>query len=220
MPKGDTDTSLGQMIVGGTTSVTVTLKLHVDESRALSVAVHVTLVVVAPPNWKPEAGEQLVLLMPDSSVALAMYVTVAKLLPVSGLRTIVPGHVMLGCLVSTTVTVNMHVDCRLKVFVATHVTVLVPSWNVDGDVGEHDVDTACPESSVALAVYEVNADGELPLVWMTRFAGHVITGGAFWFTLTLNEQLDCRLALSMAVHVTTVVPMLNDDPLDRLQELL
>jgi hypothetical protein len=48
----------------------------------------------------------------------------------------------------------------------------------------------------------------------------VITGGVFWLTFTLNEQFDCRSALSSAVHVTTLVPSANDDPLGGEHELL
>jgi hypothetical protein len=107
---GDCATSLGQMIVGGTTSLTVTLKLHEDDRNALSVVVQVTLVVVAPWNWKPEAGEHTVLLIPELSEETALYDTVAKLLPVSGLRTMLAGHVMVGFVVSTMETEKLQVD--------------------------------------------------------------------------------------------------------------
>jgi hypothetical protein len=101
------------MMDGGWTSFTVTLKLHDDVSRALSVAVQVTAVDVAPENCEPEAGRQEMPRIPELSVALALYDTVAKLLPASGLRTIGAGHVMAGAVVSATVTVKVHVACRL-----------------------------------------------------------------------------------------------------------
>jgi hypothetical protein len=63
--------------------------------------------------------------------------------------------------------------------VPVHVTVLLPSGNVDGDAGVHVIVTGCSEASVAVAVYDEPALGELPVVLKTRFAGHVIVGGGF-----------------------------------------
>jgi hypothetical protein len=62
-------------------------------------------------------------------------------------------------------------------------------------------------------VYDKLAVGELPVVLRTRVEGQVILGGGFWLTLMLNVQLDRRLALSNAVHVTTLAPRgkLNPD---------
>jgi hypothetical protein len=71
---------------------------------------------------------------------------------------------MAGAVVSTMETENVQVLWRLNVLVATQVTKVVPSWKVDGDVGEQDVETARPESSVAVAAYVAVADGELPVV--------------------------------------------------------
>jgi hypothetical protein len=99
--------------MGSTMSVTDTLKVQLEESKALSTAVQVTTVVVAPLNCDPDAGEQLVLLMPELSVAVAAYVMVAKSCPLSGSRTRSLGQDTEGAIVSTTLIVNEHEACRL-----------------------------------------------------------------------------------------------------------
>ena len=74
----------------------------------MSVVVHE--IGVEEPDWKiePEAGKQIVLLMPDASYVVGAYVTVAFSRPADGVVAILEGHVMFGLVVSITVTVNEH----------------------------------------------------------------------------------------------------------------
>ena len=62
------------------------------------------------------------------------------------------GHVMVGLVVSTTLTENVQVDCTRKTFVATQVTVLEPRGKMEPDVGEQTTSTGSREASVAVAV--------------------------------------------------------------------
>ena len=63
------------------------------------------------------------------------------------------GHVIVGAFVSFTVTVNVHVVSGLfgDASVAVHVTVVVPTGNVEPDAGEHT--TVAPgQLSVAVGI--------------------------------------------------------------------
>ena len=50
-------------------------------------------------------------------------------------------------------------------------------------------------------------------VFVTMFAGQVIVGGVMSLTVTVNEQVLVLLLVSIAVHVTVFVPLLNVEPL-------
>ena len=59
------------------------------------------------------------------------------------------GHETVGACVSCTVTVNEHVPVFAEPSVAVHVTVVVPSLNVEPDGGTHTTE-ASPQLSVAV----------------------------------------------------------------------
>jgi len=113
---------------------------------------HVTVVFAAPTKWLPDAGEHTVLLMPELSDDEAENTTVAYDLPVSGFCTMLLGQLMFGLIVSITVTVKVHVERNPNELTAVQVAEVEPSWNVDGDVGLHDVETLTPTTSDAEGV--------------------------------------------------------------------
>ena len=112
-PVGVMDLLAGQVMVGGIMSVTVTGKEQVDCRNALSTAVHTTFVTEAPANWLGEGGSHAMLLMPELSVAVAVYVTVAYDLRASGALVTGAGHVMLGRMESCTTTEKKQVVVKL-----------------------------------------------------------------------------------------------------------
>ena len=77
-------------------------------------ATHVTAVVVAPANWLPDDGLQTVLRIPELSLKVVAYVTVAYDFPASGDVLILAGHVFAGLMVSMTETANVQLVVRLK----------------------------------------------------------------------------------------------------------
>lgn len=98
--------------------MTVTLKLQVAVRFAASVAVQVTAVV---PFWKtdPDAGLHATVTAEQMSLALGFgKVTTAEHLPGSFERTMSAGQVMLGGVVSCTVTVVEHVAVAVPSFTA------------------------------------------------------------------------------------------------------
>ena len=71
-------------MVGGIVSGTVTMKVQLEERRALSMAVQVTVVFADPANCDPDGGLQLTALIPELSLAVAVNPTVAYEAPRSG----------------------------------------------------------------------------------------------------------------------------------------
>ena len=80
-------------------STTVTENEHDFCNDPLSVAVHVTDVVVATAKLLPETGMQPVLLMPELAVAITLYVTATDEVPPDAIVLMLLGHVMLGGMV-------------------------------------------------------------------------------------------------------------------------
>ena len=80
-------------------SATVTENEHDFCNDPLSVAVHVTDVVVATAKVLPEAGRQTMLLMPEFAVATTLYATATDELPPDAIVLMLLEHVMLGGMV-------------------------------------------------------------------------------------------------------------------------
>ena len=80
-------------------SVTTTLNAQEFCKPALSAAVHVTVVVMAPGNWLPEAGEQVKVATPALAEATALNMGVAYDFPELGTVFIFAGHVIVGFMV-------------------------------------------------------------------------------------------------------------------------
>ena len=103
-------------MTGGVKSDTSTSNVHDDCKSALSVAVQVTVVASPLMNELPDAGEHETDLMPDRSVAVAAYVTLANGLPGAGEVLMLDGHVMTGWMVSVTCTLKLHDDLSVNWF--------------------------------------------------------------------------------------------------------
>jgi hypothetical protein len=193
-------------------SRTKTLKLHDVDSPALSKAVQDTNVVVPASNFEPDSGEQLVFAIPDPSVAVALYVTVAYVRLLSGLTVVLLGHDTIGSVASVTTMLKLHDDEAPPTLMAVHVTeVVVASTNVLPVDGEHVLDVMASEPP-AVALYVAVADGTPVVGDITLLVGHDIVGGVAVLTVIVKEQLDDLLAKSIAVHVTVVEPTGNSEP--------
>ena len=99
--------SAGQVMVGFSVSLTVTLKLHVAVFPTASVAVQVTGVI---PTAKklPPIGEQLAVTPGQLSFAVGLKLTMAPHWPGSLPTVISAGHVIVGFSSSFTVTLKLH----------------------------------------------------------------------------------------------------------------
>ncbi len=93
----------GQLMTGGSVSRTITENEQVFWSKALSVEVHVTDVVVAILKLPPDAGTHTVLLMPDASFAVGVNVATAEEAPFDAEIVKSLGHAMDGGVRSCTV---------------------------------------------------------------------------------------------------------------------
>ena len=114
-----------------------------------------------------------------------------------------------GACVSCTVTVNEQVPSGLfgEASLAVHVTVVVPTGNVEPDAGTHAI-VAPGQLSVAVAVY-VTAAEHWPAAFGTVIgAGQFATGASVSCTVTVNEQAGPLVV----VQVTVVVPTAKNVP--------
>ena len=121
---------------GGSDALTVTEKTQLAWLTALSTAVHVTFVT---PVLKvvPLGGVHPSDLIPDRSVAVGAYDTIAVVVGDMGLYELLSGHYMVGALMSDTVTENEHVDVLPALSVTEHTTVVNPRINHDPLPGVH-----------------------------------------------------------------------------------
>jgi hypothetical protein len=200
----------GQVITGGCTSLTVTVKVQVAVLPVASVAVEVTVVVPTGKN-EPEAGTAATVTPGQLSVAFTAKFTTAPHWLGSLLTVIFAGQVITGGCTSFTVTVNVQVAVLPAASVAVAVTVVVPTGKKEPDGGT--ATTVTPgQLSVADTTKFTTAPhwlGSLPTVIL---AGQVTTGGCVSLIVTSNEQLTGPQAL-VAVTVTVVVPKLKNEPL-------
>ena len=205
----------GHEIAGSVVSVTDTSNVHEDCSPNAFVAVHST-VDVPSENVEGEAGMQTVVTVtPGESVALAVYVVVADgMFPVV-CSTRFPGQAMTGGGLPLSTTLKEHDDCSPALSKAVHVTVLDPDVNDDPLAGVHDefwIPEASDTLSDQLTTMGLESNG---LMLMPR--GHVMAGGVESKITTANGHDLWLPALSMAVHVTFVVPREKREPDDGLQ---
>ena len=135
---------------GAVVSRTVTVKLPVAVFPDKSVAEQLT-VLVPIANIDPEVGVHDTLRAPlTKSVALAVNVTVAPDALVAS-TTLLAGNESDGAVVSRTVTVNVALPAFPEESVAVHVTVVVPSGNVEPEAGVHTAVNEPSTLSVAVA---------------------------------------------------------------------
>jgi hypothetical protein len=135
----------GQVIIGRSQSLTVTVKLQRPWLLAPSVAVQFTVVV---PRGKldPEAGEQLTVgacCAEQLSEALTVYVTFEEHCPGALHTVILAGQLMVGLSQSLTVTAKLHWLWLLAPSVAVQLTVVVPIAKLDPEAGEQLTVGAC-----------------------------------------------------------------------------
>jgi len=123
------------------------------------------------------------------------------------------GHMSVGGVVSVTTTLNVGQDAWLPALsVALHVTgVGGPTRNADPDAGVH-ADDSKPEPSVAENGQVASAAGEMPSVGVVcsenvaLYGGQASVGGVTSTLLMLNMHVATLPALSVAWHVTVVLP--------------
>jgi hypothetical protein len=146
--------SPSRTISGAVWSSTVTVTMQVAWLPLSSVAVSVT--TVAPrPIVVPAAGDCVIARSSSqASVAVAAAARSGTVARQASSAAIVgsSGQVSSGSVVSTTVTVNVHVAVLPASSVARHVTVVVPIGNVLPEAGEQATATAASQSSVATGV--------------------------------------------------------------------
>jgi hypothetical protein len=120
----------GTVTTGAVVSRTVTVKVLVPVFPWLSVARHVTVVVVAG-NVEPLGGVQVTARGPSMlSVAVDENVNGAPVVPVAS-TVAFAGTVTIGAVVSTTVTVKVFDEMFERLSAALQVTVVAPNGNVD-----------------------------------------------------------------------------------------
>src|SRR3989441_1876745 len=130
------------------------------------------------------------------------------------------GHVMVGFSVSLTVTVKPQVAVLGGVAVseAVQVTVVAPLLKLEPLAGLQTVATP-GQLSAALAVKVTLLEQTPAAVLTTMSAGHVMVGFSVSLTVTVKPQVAVLggVAVSEAVQVTVVAPLLKLEPLAGLQ---
>ena len=130
-PESDTTlTVAGQLITGAVESITVTVKLQMAVLPDGSVATRVT-VVVPRLNVLPDVGVLTTVTL-QLSVAVTLKLTIAPQLLLAEATLMLAGQVIVGGVVSLTVTVCVQVDTLPDASVAVHVTVVLPTGKHDG----------------------------------------------------------------------------------------
>jgi hypothetical protein len=114
--------------------------------------------------------------------------------------------------VSVTVTLNVAVDFRPALFVAEHVTVVVPIGNVDPDGGTHVTVSVPSAKSVAVGFVNVTAAPLELVAGVEMSAGTPVIVGAVSVTVTLNVAVASFVLLATAVQDTVVVVIANVEP--------
>jgi hypothetical protein len=126
----------GQLIVGFSVSLTVTVNEQVvaEVLPLASVALQVT-VVVPFGNTEPDAGLQLAVAPGQLSLAVAEKLTTAEHWPGSFPWLMLAGQLIVGFSLSLTVTVNWQLAVLFDASCAVHVTVVVPFGKAEPDAG-------------------------------------------------------------------------------------
>ena len=119
--------------------------------------------------------------------------------------------VIIGAVVSFTVTVNDFVTEFPRLSVAVTFTVVTPTGNSEPDGTEYTTDRTPLTASDAVAV--PNVTGVIgPVASTVTLAGTVNDGGVVSCTVTLNVFVAVLPWVSVAVTVTVVVPIANVEP--------
>ena len=123
-------TSTGAVMVGFILSVTFTFWVAVAVLPEPSVTVHVTVVS---PSWKAEGAS----LLTEATEQLSPVTGIPRLTPVAAQPVLVvastsTGAVMVGFILSVTVTFWVAVAVLPEPSVTVHVTVVSPSWKAEG----------------------------------------------------------------------------------------
>ena len=200
----------GHTIVGASLSVTVTVKRHVAIRPEVFVAVAVTVVTPTGKNV-PGFWEYVTVTPTQGSVAVATNVTNVPHWPWSAAAVMLPGHVIVGNRLLTTVTVNVHVAVFPAASVAVAVTTVVPAKNTLPEAWLY-VTVVPGQLSVATAAAYVIVREQEPAIFPDTFAGQLMLGACVSFTVTVKEQVVVLPAASVAVAVTVVVPTLKAAP--------
>src|SRR6266481_5400968 len=204
VPDALTTRLVEQVIVGGTVSVTLTVKVHVLLLPLLSRAVLVT-VVVPTAKLLPLAGTLEMFVTAQLSVAVTTKVTLLAHVPCATLTTRLLEQVITGGCASFTVTVKLHVALLPLASVAVLVTVVVPTGKLLPLAGLLDIVTP-GQLSVAVTT-KVTLLAHVPCAALTtRLLEQVITGGCASFTVTVKLHVALLPCASVAVLVTVVVP--------------
>jgi hypothetical protein len=201
----------GTVTTGAVVSRTVTVNVVVPVFAWLSVARHVTVVVVAG-NVEPLGGVQMAASGPSMlSVAVAANVNGAPVVPVASIAAFA-GTVTTGAVVSTTVTVNVFVEMFERLSAALQFTVVAPNGNVDPLAGVQLTVTLPLTLSIADVVY-VNAAPVGAVASTVALAGTVMIGPVVSVTVTENVLFAGLPRVSTAPQVTAVGPSGKVDPL-------
>src|SRR5215203_4086443 len=124
-----------------------------------------------------------------------------------------PTNAMLvGAVVSTTVTVNVSLPVLLESSVALQVTVVGPSGKVSPDSGSQVTFKVLSTASVAPGVSKLTAAPLGPVASSVTSSTGSTTGAVVSSTVTVKEPLPTLPAVSVAVHSTTVSPKRKTEP--------
>jgi hypothetical protein len=198
-------TFTGQVMVGSTLSVTVTVWLQVAVLPLLSVTVQITVVV-------PIRNAAGALLETEATPQLSAVTGVPRATPVAVHPVLVVvftfvGQVMVGRVMSVTVTVWLQVAVLPLLSVTVQVTVVVPIGKADGALL---LTEAIPQLSPVTGVPRATPVAVHPvLVVAFTFTGQVMVGSTLSVTVTVWLQVAVLPLLSVTVQVTVVVPIEN-----------
>src|SRR5438876_1120349 len=115
------------------------------------------------------------------------------------------GQIMLGAMVSCTVTVKVQVLVLCAASKAVQITVVLPRAKVLPLAGEQVGVSAPSTMSLALAV-KVAIAPEAAVASTVMLGGQVTAGGVVSWTVTVKVQLPVLLCASVDEQVTVVVP--------------
>ena len=167
---------------------TVTVKLLLAGLPAASVALVMT-VVVPTGKTEPDAGLLRVARLPlNKSLALVVKVTAAPLALVAA-TVMLGGTLMMGAVVSRTVTVKLALPVLPAASVALAVTVVVPSGKIEPDDGLLVVASGPSISSTALVANEALAPAG-PVASRVMSDGTLTTGGVLSLAATATVRVD------------------------------
>jgi hypothetical protein len=168
-------TLAGQAIVGACISTTVTVNEHVAVLPLESVAVELTVVM---PFGKAEPDGGLLTTMTPGQLSEAVTVKFATAEhELAAVETVtLPGQVIAGFCISTTVTVNEHEAVLPLESVAVEETVVVPFGKVEPEGGVLTTVTS-GQLSEAVNVKFTTAEHELAAVETVTLPGQAIAGG-------------------------------------------